>query len=90
MAARQKRRLTLAEAQARYVHRFTMEHAPEWTQRRRPDGTYCAPQFRTDAEWFANTKFPGDRGHPGRWYTGCYTTGQTWPLGQALAEPFRA
>jgi hypothetical protein len=87
--ARKRNRYTLQEACNLYVQRFTMEHVPAWTQRQRADGTYYAPQFRTDAEWYANTKFHGDKGHPGRWFTGCYTTGQTWPLGESLPAPYR-
>ena len=44
-------------------------------------------QYRTDAEWYANTVFPGEPGHYGtrNW---CNTNGQTWPLGKWLDAPY--
>lgn len=85
-------RPTFEQAKAQYVNRFTMEHVPAWSRNRPCDhgGTetrYYAPQFRTDAEWYANTLFKGDPGWLGRG-TDCFTTGQTWPLGQWLDKPF--
>lgn len=79
-------RPTLAQAKAQFVHRFTMEHVPKWTKSRRDDGTFYAPQFSSDAEWYAHTLFHGesplaDKNH-------CHTSGQTWPLGKSLAEPY--
>lgn len=82
-----KRPKTFTEATAQYVHRFTMEHVPNWARDVRPDGTYYAPQFRSDLEWYENTRFKGEEGWLGV-KDSCFTTGQTWPLGQALSEPF--
>lgn len=80
-------RPSLEAAKAIYVHRFTMEFVPQWARRPLNDGRYYAPQFRTDAEWYANTLFPGEPGHPGG-KNFCYTTGQTFPLGQWLDKAY--
>jgi hypothetical protein len=74
---------------AQYVHRFTMQHIPQWA--RKPcegNGKFYAPAYRTDAEWYNNTKFPGEDGHIGN-RNHCFTTGQTWPLGQWLDKPYQ-
>lgn len=82
------RKLTFAEAKAQYIHRFTMEHVPAWARERVNDtGYYYAPQFRSDREWYDHTRFYGEAGHFGTRNT-CYTSGQTWPLGQWLDKPF--
>lgn len=84
--------MKIEEARRKYVHRYTMEHVPQWARQRPcdPGGTetrYYAPQFRTDREWFENTVFPPN--HPaGPRVTDCYTNGQTWPLGQWLDKPY--
>jgi hypothetical protein len=68
-----------------YVHRFTMEHVPEWATRPRPSGGYYAPQYRSDREWYDRTIFPGESGH----FTGpdaCYSRDETWPLGRVLDQ----
>jgi hypothetical protein len=75
--------MTLKEAQATYVHRYTMEHKPRWANTPLPNGKFYAPQFRSDQEWFDNTEFPTDGR---RRY--CHTTNQTWPLGIFLDAPF--
>jgi hypothetical protein len=81
--------VTFADAVRRYVHRFTMEHTPAWAQQQAPNGSYYAPQFRTDREWYENTKFPPDNPFAnGPQDTSCYTSGQTWPLGQWLDVPY--
>lgn len=81
------RPLTFSQACSMYVHRFTMEHIPRWALERRKDGTFYAPQFHSDEEWYANTKFEGEEGWAGM-KGDCYTTGQTWPLGQSLPVPY--
>ena len=88
-----KRAITFEQAKARFVNRYTMEHVPPMSQHRPCDhgGTetrYYAPQFRTDREWYDNTTFKGEPGHIG--IAGdCHSTGQTWPLGRWLDEPFK-
>lgn len=80
------RKLTLAAARAQYVHRYTMEHVPQWARLRAPNGKYYAPQFRTDQEWFDNTLFAGESPLASKRY--CFTSNQSWPLGQWLDAPF--
>jgi len=82
------KRPTFEQAKAQYVHRYTMEHIPQWARIVRDDGTYYAPQYASDQQWYDHTLFPGEAGHIGD-RKHCYTTGQTWPLGQALARPYR-
>jgi hypothetical protein len=86
-----KRKISFEQAKARYLHRFTMEHVPAWAS------SYCtfagarkyyAPQFRTDREWYDATKFKGEKGWHGI-SDDCYTTGQTWPLGEWLDAPYQ-
>lgn len=74
-----------------YLHRFTMEHVPSWSQSPFTTGydSYPAPQFRTDREWYEKTKFPKEEGHPGGRGTDCYTSGQTWPMGLKLSRPYK-
>jgi hypothetical protein len=80
------RPVTFEQAKARYLMRYTMEHVPQWA-RQECNGRYYAPHFRTDREWYDNTKFKGEDGWLGVG-TDCYTTGQTWPLGQWLDKPY--
>lgn len=72
---------------ARYPHRFTLEHVPTWARASLGD-KYYAPQFRSDREWYENTKFPGEL-DKAFLQGGCYTTGQTWPRGQWLDAPYQ-
>lgn len=81
-----KRRLSFTEATARYVHRFTGDHVPQWA-RRPHKGRYYAPQFASDREWYDHTRFPGELGYLGL-VPDCYTTGHTWPIGHWLEAPF--
>jgi hypothetical protein len=83
---RVRARPTLKQACQRYIHRYTMEHIPAWA--RHPfAGKYYAPQFRSDREWYDSTLFPGEIGNPHACAEDCFTTGQTWPLGQWLNQP---
>lgn len=77
--------MTFEEAKARYVHRFTMEHIPAWARERQPDGTYYAPQYRSDREWFENTLFPPENPFSKK---DCHSERQTWPLGMKLKAPY--
>lgn len=83
-----RRKITLEQAKSQYVHRFTMDHVPQWARQRRDDGTYYAPQYRSDKEWYDNTTFPGESGLHGN-SKHCETRNQSWPLGQALDKPFK-
>ncbi len=46
------------EAKARYVHRFTGEHTPEWARKPRSTGKPWPLQFSDDVDWLAHTYFP--------------------------------
>jgi hypothetical protein len=81
------RKISFEDACRQYVHRFTMDHVPEWARTPLKVGKYYAPQYRSDREWYDNTVFPGEPGHYGT-RNECNTHGQTWPLGQWLTEPF--
>ncbi len=80
--------MTFKQAKSRYVHRYTREHIPSWAKTPAPNGKLYAPQFASDREWFENTVFPPN--HPlGKKETDCYTSRQTWPLGQWLDSATR-
>jgi hypothetical protein len=72
-----------------------MEHVPAWSQvspkgiNGDPDRPgYYAPQYRSDKEWYDNTLFSGETGHPGpRGF--CFTSNPSWPLGHWLDKPYR-
>lgn len=75
-------------AKRTYVHRFTMEHIPNWAREPMSNGKFYAPQFRSDREWFDNTLFPPHKFQLSKRDTSCFTTGETWPLGQYLDAPY--
>lgn len=82
------KRPTFEQACARYVHRFTCEHVPQWATRPLGHGRFYAPHFRTDREWYDATLFPGEPEHMnGRKH--CQTSNQTWPLGRELSKPYK-
>lgn len=82
------RPITLQQARAQYVHRYTMEHMPAWAKAPlQSTGKYYAPQYRNDAEWYENTTFPGEGGLP-RDADHCESRMQTWPLGLWLDAPY--
>lgn len=81
------KRPSFEQACARYPHRYTMEHVPAWARQSAPNGKFYAPQFRSDREWYEATKFHGESDFATRKH--CYTSGQTWPLGQWLDKPYR-
>lgn len=81
------RKITLQQARAQYPHRYTMEHVPAWAQKECSDGKYYAPQYNSDAEWYANTIFPGEPGHYGS-RNACNAHNPTWPLGMRLDTPY--
>lgn len=79
--------IDLRTAKLRYPYRFTMEHVPSWARVRQSDGTFPAPQFRTDQEWYDNTTFPGESGlSKNAKY--CEIRNQSWPLGKKLSEVY--
>jgi hypothetical protein len=80
-------RLSFEQAKAQYVHRFTMEFIPKWSQEPMPNGKYPAPAYRTDREWYDNTIFPGEKGNENARYY-CYSNNQSYPLGKTLDAPY--
>jgi septal ring-binding cell division protein DamX len=81
------RKISLAAAKAAYPHRFTLEHVPAWARQQRVGGSYYAPQYRNDAEWYERTYFPGEAGiraNARHAQSNC----PTWPLGQSLQAPY--
>jgi hypothetical protein len=82
-----QRAISLATARAQYVHRYTLEHVPAWAYRPcEGNGRYYAPGYRTDAEWYEKTTFPGENGLPRR-EDHCQSADATWPLGKWLKSP---
>lgn len=82
-------KMNFEEAKRMYVHRFTMEHVPAWARKVRVDGTYYAPQYRSDREWFERTLFGKEAREYGAPRGSCMSLNQTWPLGKALPEPYK-
>ena len=83
------RPIPLDVAQALFPYRFTLEHVPHWANLERSDGTFYAPQYASDLEWYQNTVFPGE-GHIFEDEDFCESRNPSWPLGKALTEPMRA
>lgn len=77
--------MTLERAKALYVHRFTMEHVPQWALKAAPNGKYYAPQYASDAEWYSKTLFPPNNPFHKR---NCHSQSPSWPLGTWLDSPF--
>lgn len=74
-------------AKARYVHRYTMDHVPAWARAKAHNGKFYAPQYRSDREWYELTKFHGESELADKKH--CYSSGQTWPVGEWLDKPFQ-
>lgn len=88
------KRLSFDRACRTFVNRFTCEHVPAWALQPIPPSNgvtlFYAPQFASDREWYDNCVFFGDPGAPSFVTRDhCYSTGQTWPCGEWLAEPYR-
>lgn len=78
---------TFERAKAQYTQRFTCEHVPPWAYHKRVDGTYYAPQYASDLEWWCNTIFPGQPDHIGP-KDSCNSRNESWPHGTALSRPY--
>ncbi len=48
---------TQRNARARFVHRFTGEHKPDWAYKPRSDGSLYPVQFKDDWDWLCGTLF---------------------------------
>lgn len=80
-------RPTLAQARAQFTNRFAAEHVPAWARQQAPNGRYYAPQYASDADWYAHTLFNGE--HPLAARGECFSTEPTWPLGKWLDAPHK-
>ncbi len=81
------RKLSIEEAKARYINRFTLDHVPAWARQVNPgNGKFYAPQYESDAQWYERTFFAGESELATRRH--CYSTCPSWPLGQWLDQPF--
>jgi hypothetical protein len=86
------RSISFDHARSEYKNRFTCEHVPAWSsQSLREQGgdsdLFCAPQYKTDKEWYDNTDFPGENGNDLRHC--CVSRNQSWPMGKSLTAPYR-
>ena len=92
------RPISFEQAKAQYVHRFTCEHVPAWSQQENTlkigngpalgTGKFYAPQYATDREWYEKTLFPGE-GFVGKREKHCSSANQSWPKGHWLDAPYR-
>lgn len=76
-------KLPFDQACAQYVHRYTLQHIPQWAKQPASNGKYYAPQYLTDQEWYDNTVFPPDSLSDDH----CMAVNQSWPLGMWLEAP---
>lgn len=65
-----------------YVHRFTLEHVPQWSRQPMANGQAYQPQFASDVDWLENTLFNVNRDGTLA-DASCYST-PTWPRGNSL------
>lgn len=82
------RSISFDEAKRRYLSRFTCEHIPVWAKYPRKDGSYYAPHYLTDLEWYNSTAFPGEPDCAAD-ETSCFSHSQSWPLGSKLSKPYQ-
>ena len=81
------RPISFEQAKTQFPYRYTMEHVPDWARQQLvTNEKFYAPQFRTDKEWYENTKFMGEHELATKYF--CHTTNPSWPLGRWLDEPF--
>ena len=77
-------RPTFKQACAQYVHRYTMDHTPEWALLIAPNGKHYAPGHASDQEWYDSALFPGEPGGPDAGDDFCFSSGHTFPMGDWL------
>lgn len=71
------------KALARFVHRFTKQHRPQWANTPRPNGKPYKVQFASDADWLANSLFfVTKEGWLSQQHNHCEST-PTWPEGMS-------
>lgn len=85
-------RPTFEQATREYTNRFTKEHVPAWALKPRDNGSFYAPHYASDREWYDNTVFPGERRKglttPPKGSRYCESRNQTWPCGTTLSAPY--
>lgn len=91
MSHNHKPRMSFEEACRRYVHRYTVDHFPQWAKKPVvPEGMgrirFYAPQWRSDREWYEYHLFPP---HNPFSKTSCHATRvPTFPMGLWLSDPW--
>jgi hypothetical protein len=69
-----------------FVHRFTGDHKPAWSNKEWKDGKPYPVQFASDAEWLANTDFAVRKdGRLDQRVKFCYSN-PTWPNNPELRK----
>ena len=83
------------QALASFVHRFTMDHKPQWACKAFSapaigPAMFYAPQYASDAEWLAKTRFAvrknGDLDNRAKY---CQSETGPFPLGRFLGSSFQ-
>ena len=72
------------ECLARFVHRFTGQHRPEWANG--PDSLTCHVQFVDDEDWLAHTRFTVTKSGKLDGRFGHCESSPTWPLNPELRK----
>ena len=77
-----------------FVHRYTGNHVPAWTQKAAPNGSFYAPQYVDDKEWLEKTMFPvevkrGETVLASGKDVHCQSNTPSFPWGQWLDTPFK-
>lgn len=78
-----------------FVHRYTGNHVPQWTNKPAPNGNFYAPQYTNDKEWLENTTFPVVFKKSGMQLASgsdvyCQSGKPPFPWGEWLDAPFKA
>lgn len=81
------RPFTFEEAKLKFDQRYTMEHVPQWAHKPMGNGMFFGPQYRTDREWYENTKFVGEYAAGQR--DACMSCKMSWPLGRSLYQMYK-
>lgn len=77
-----------------FVHRYTGNHVPHWTQKAAPNGNFYAPQYTDDKEWLEKTTFPVVFKKSGMQLASgsdvhCQSNTPSFPWGEWLNAPFK-
>ena len=73
---------------SKVARRFTLDHVPDSSLRRKANGMYPAPSYATDEEWLENTLFHlTEEGELDLTLRGYESVNPSWPLGRELEAP---